>query len=60
MARQDVASMQARYASAMELLGEKDEQLSELRADLEDVKLMYREQIDFMATRLASHPVSSA
>lgn len=37
-----------RYVAAVELLGERDESLEELRADLMDVKNLYREQIEFM------------
>lgn len=37
----------------MELLGERDEALEELRADLMDVKNLYREQIEFMCEQLA-------
>lgn len=35
-----------RYGAAVELLGERDEALEELRADLMDVKGLYKDQID--------------
>ena len=46
--------LQARYEGAVEMLGEKAEREQELLADLEDVRLLYREQIDVMATQLAA------
>ncbi len=41
-----------RYVAAVELLGERDESLEELKADLMDVKQLYREQIEYMALQL--------
>ncbi len=41
-----------RYLAAVELLGERDEALDELRNDLMDVKNLYREQIDWLIARL--------
>ena len=38
--------LEARYAAAVELVGERDEQLEELANDLEDVKQLYRQQIE--------------
>lgn len=35
------------------MLGERDEALEELRADLMDVKNLYKDQIEFMLERLA-------
>jgi L-lactate utilization protein LutB len=44
--QQALQELQARYAAAVELVGERDEQLEELANDLEDVKQMYRQQIE--------------
>jgi F0F1-type ATP synthase delta subunit len=44
--QQALQELQARYAAAVELVGERDEQLEELTNDLEDVKQMYRQQIE--------------
>ncbi|KAF6253633.1 TATA element modulatory factor 1 TATA binding protein [Scenedesmus sp. NREL 46B-D3] len=44
--RQAYQELQARYAAAVELVGERDEQLEELANDLEDVKQVYRQQIE--------------
>ena len=38
-----------------EMLGEKEERLEELRADLQDVKQLYKDQIEFMVEQLAPH-----
>lgn len=46
---QQFKGLQGRYASCVELLGEREERLGELEADLQDVKELYREQISFMA-----------
>ena len=45
--------MKARLAAAVELLGEREERLAELTADLIDVKTMYKDQIEFMVEQLA-------
>jgi len=37
--------MNGRYHAALELLGEKTEEVEELKADLQDVKQIFREQI---------------
>ncbi len=47
--------MADRYAAAVEMLGERDESLEELRADLEDVKNLYRDQIEFMVMQLVEY-----
>jgi hypothetical protein len=44
--QQAYQELQARYSAAVELVGERDEQLEELANDLEDVKQMYRQQIE--------------
>ena len=43
----------ARLQSATELLGEREERLLELEADVADVKALYRDQIEFMVGQLA-------
>ena len=35
------------------MLGEKEERLEELKADLQDVKQLYKDQIEFMVEQLA-------
>lgn len=41
-----VGDLQARYDTTLELLGEKSELVEELRADVQDVKAMYRDLIE--------------
>ncbi|KAJ9527464.1 hypothetical protein QJQ45_025788, partial [Haematococcus lacustris] len=50
----EVEEVRARYVAAVELLGERDEALEELRADLLDVRNMYKEQLEFMLTQLTA------
>ena len=45
-----VADLQARYDTTLELLGEKSELVEELRADVQDVKDMYRDLIERTVT----------
>ncbi|KAH6854565.1 TATA element modulatory factor 1 TATA binding-domain-containing protein [Chaetomium sp. MPI-CAGE-AT-0009] len=42
----EVAVMKERYETTLELLGEKSELVEELRADVEDVKAMYRDLVE--------------
>jgi chromosome segregation ATPase len=42
----EVAEMKERYETTLELLGEKSELVEELRADVEDVKAMYRDLVE--------------
>ncbi|KAG2489635.1 hypothetical protein HYH03_011914 [Edaphochlamys debaryana] len=49
----EAAELRARLANALELVGERDEQVEELLADLQDVKSMYKDQIEFMVQQLA-------
>jgi TATA element modulatory factor len=42
----EVAGVNARYETTLELLGEKSELVDELRADVEDVKAMYRDLVE--------------
>lgn len=50
--RAELEALRRRHASALELMGERDEELEELRADLADVKQMYREQIDMLVSQI--------
>jgi len=56
----DAASAQTEHRQAQqqlmactEMLGEKEERLEELRADPQDVKQLYKDQIEFMVEQLA-------
>ncbi|KAF4594501.1 m protein repeat protein [Ophiocordyceps camponoti-floridani] len=42
----DVASLDSRYQTTLEMLGEKSELVEELRADVQDVKAMYRDLVE--------------
>ncbi|KAG7117175.1 TATA element modulatory factor like protein [Verticillium longisporum] len=42
----EVANINQRYQTTLELLGEKSELVEELRADVEDVKAMYRDLVE--------------
>lgn len=42
----EVREVKERYETTLELLGEKSEEVEELRADVEDVKAMYRELVE--------------
>ncbi|GIL86742.1 hypothetical protein Vretifemale_14987, partial [Volvox reticuliferus] len=48
----EVANLRTRLSNALELVGERDEQVEELLADLQDVKSMYKDQIEFMCQQL--------
>ncbi|EFJ48636.1 hypothetical protein VOLCADRAFT_90809 [Volvox carteri f. nagariensis] len=50
--REELAEMRVRLNNALELVGERDEQVEELLADLQDVKCMYKDQIEFMCQQL--------
>jgi chromosome segregation ATPase len=60
--RAEYRELQQRYSAAVELVGERDEQVEELKADLGDVKRLYRDQIEFMCEQLvaATTPRGSA
>lgn len=42
----ELAEMNSRYQTTLELLGEKSELVEELRADVQDVKEMYKELVE--------------
>lgn len=44
--REQVAEVNERYETTLELLGEKSEMVEELRADVQDVKAMYRDLVE--------------
>lgn len=50
--RAELEALRRRHSSALELMGERDEQVEELKADLADVKQMYREQIDLLVNQI--------
>ncbi|XP_073525326.1 uncharacterized protein [Phyllobates terribilis] len=50
--RAELEALRRRHAAALELMGERDEELEELRADLIDVKAMYRDQIDLLINKI--------
>ena len=43
---QEIAAINERYQTTLELLGEKSELVDELKADVQDVKDMYRELVE--------------
>lgn len=49
----EMQQLAERYAAAVELLGERDEQLEEMAADLVDMKQLYRQQIEALVGQLA-------
>ncbi|KAF9356602.1 hypothetical protein BGX34_009851 [Mortierella sp. NVP85] len=51
---QELSLLQQRHRAALEMLGEKTEEVQELRADLQDVKQAYRDQINDLLARLES------
>lgn len=42
----EVEAINARYQTTLEMLGEKSEMVEELKADVQDVKAMYRELVE--------------
>eukprot|EP00262_Sarcandra_glabra_P000312 TRINITY_DN10371_c0_g2_i1.p1 TRINITY_DN10371_c0_g2~~TRINITY_DN10371_c0_g2_i1.p1 ORF type:complete len:698 (-),score=174.22 TRINITY_DN10371_c0_g2_i1:286-2139(-) len=48
----ELEALRRRHSSALELMGERDEELEELRADIVDLKEMYREQIDLLVNKI--------
>jgi hypothetical protein len=41
------------------LLGEREEEIDDLRAELQDAKAMFRTQLEELVTRLAAHEQSN-
>ena len=52
-AREERAAIEQQLLACTEMLGEKEDRLEELRADLQDVKQLYKDQIEFMVEQLA-------
>jgi len=50
--RPQIEDIRQRYHTALELIGEKEELVEELRADIADMKIMYKEQINELITKL--------
>lgn len=49
-----IEEMSIREQTALEMLGEKSEQVQELRADVDDIKSMFKQQIEELIDRLAA------
>ncbi|URD88193.1 TATA element modulatory factor 1 TATA binding [Musa troglodytarum] len=49
--RAELEALRQRHSTALELMGEHDEELEELQADIIDLKEMYREQVDLLVNR---------
>ncbi|XP_010254061.1 PREDICTED: golgin candidate 5-like isoform X2 [Nelumbo nucifera] len=50
--RAELEALRRRHSKALELMGERDEELEELRADIVDMKEMYREQVNLLVTKI--------
>nr|KJB56773.1 hypothetical protein B456_009G135200 [Gossypium raimondii] len=50
--RTELEALRRRHSAALELMGERDEELEELRADIVDLKEMYREQVNLLVNKL--------
>lgn len=50
--KERLSKLEEREHTALEMLGEKSEQVNELRADVTDLKQMYRQQIEQLADQL--------
>ncbi|XP_030491769.2 golgin candidate 5 [Cannabis sativa] len=48
----ELESLRRRHSAALELMGERDEELEELRADIIDLKEMYREQVNLLVNKI--------
>ncbi|XLR39393.1 hypothetical protein S83_024053, partial [Arachis hypogaea] len=49
--RSELEALRRRHSVALELMGERDEELEELRADIVDLKEMYREQVNLLVNQ---------
>lgn len=56
--RAELEALRRRHSAALELMGERDEELEELRADIVDLKEMYREQVNLLVNKI--HILSSS
>ncbi|KAK4479604.1 hypothetical protein RD792_015127 [Penstemon davidsonii] len=50
--RAELEALRRRHSAALELMGERDEELEELRADIIDLKEMYREQVNMLVNKV--------
>ncbi|KAF6134165.1 hypothetical protein GIB67_013562 [Kingdonia uniflora] len=50
--RSELEALRRRHSAALELMGERDEELEELRADIVDLKEMYREQVNMLVNQI--------
>ncbi|KAL5576465.1 hypothetical protein UlMin_018164 [Ulmus minor] len=50
--RAELEALRKRHSAALELMGERDEELEELRADIVDLKEMYREQVNLLVNQI--------
>ncbi|XP_020106216.1 golgin candidate 5 [Ananas comosus] len=50
--RDELDALRRRHSAALELMGERDEELEELRADIVDLKEMYREQVSLLVNKM--------
>lgn len=50
--RAELEALRRRHSAALELMGERDEELEELRADIVDLKEMYREQVSLLVNQI--------
>ncbi|KAK9078325.1 hypothetical protein SSX86_002382 [Deinandra increscens subsp. villosa] len=48
----EMEALRRRHSAALELMGERDEELEELRADIVDLKEMYREQVNILVNKI--------
>ncbi|KAF2605813.1 hypothetical protein F2Q68_00045270, partial [Brassica cretica] len=49
----ELEALRQRHAAALELMGERDEELEELRADIVDLKEMYKEQVNMLVNKVS-------
>jgi len=52
--QQDIRDLQQRYQTSLELLGEKEETVNELRLDIQDMKDLYKNQINDLLSHIES------
>lgn len=52
MSRERLMALEQRHKTLLELLGEREERISELEADIADVKIMYKEQVTELLLRI--------
>ncbi|XP_071712242.1 golgin candidate 5-like [Rutidosis leptorrhynchoides] len=48
----ELEALKVRHSAALELMGERDEQLEELSADIVDLKEVYREQVNMLVNKI--------